>query len=265
MPRVSVIIPSYNCARFVSRALRSVLEQTYTDFEILLADDGSTDDTRDVVMRYGPKVRYMYQPNRGLSAARNFALSTATGDLVAYLDADDMWYAQKLEKQVRFLDETPHCGLVHTDVDVIDEGDQILRGRFNHTPPRSVPKGHCLLELLRRGGNMQICTVLVRHELVRKVGLFDERLVTVQDYLHYVLVAIEGQPFGYIDEPLALYRWRAGSLSSNKRREHEDLVRMFGILLTEKALGRRCGPEAAEIVRGRLYELGRGLAYLDRL
>jgi glycosyltransferase involved in cell wall biosynthesis len=244
--------------------LRSALEQTYTNYEIILADDGSTDDTRDVVMSYSPKVRYMYQPNRGLSAARNLALSAATGDLIAYLDADDMWYPQKLEKQVRFLDENPHCGLVHTDVDVIDDDGQVVRRRFNHTPPREVPQGHCLLELLRLS-HMQVLTVLVRHELVRKAGFFDERLRGVQDYFQWILVAMEGQTFGYIDEPLALYRWRAGSLSSSTRRTHEDLVTMFHILLTEKALERRCGPEAVQIVRGRLYELSRELAYLDRL
>ena len=264
MPRVSVIITSYDCARFVGRALRSALEQTYTDYEIILADDGSTDDTRDVVMRCGPKVRYLYQPNRGLSAARNLALSAATGDLIAYLDADDMWYPQKLDQQVRFLDENAHCGLVHTDVDVVDEHDQVVRPRFNHTPTREVPQGHCLFELLRRS-HMQILTVLVRHDLVQRVGLFDERLQGVQDYLQWILVAMEGQAFGYIDQPLAMYRWRAGSLSSSTRRMNEDLVKMFRILLAEKALERRCGAEAAETVRDRLYELGRDLAYQDRV
>jgi glycosyltransferase involved in cell wall biosynthesis len=263
MPRVSVIIPSYNCARFVGRALRSALEQTYTDYEIILADDGSTDDTQDVVLRYGAKVRYMYQPNRGVSAARNLALSAATGDLIAYLDADDMWYPQKLDKQVRCLDENPTCGLVHTDVDAIDADDQIVRSKFNHTPPRQVPQGHCLLDLLRRH-HMQLPTVVVRHDLVRKVGFFDERVSGVEDYLQWIGVAMEGRAFSYIDEPLALYRWRVGSLSTNTRRMNEHLVKLFRILLTEKNLERRWGSEAAAIVCSRLYELGRDLAYQDR-
>jgi hypothetical protein len=259
-----VIIPSLDCARFVGRALQSALAQTYTDYEIILADDGSTDDTRDVVRRFGARVRYMYQPNRGLSAARNLALSAATGELIAYLDADDMWYPQRLEKQVTFLDENPHCGLVHSDLDVIDEDDQVVRRRFNHAPPREVPQGQCLLQLLRHS-HVQVLTVLVRHELVRKAGLFDERLSGVQDYLQWIRVAMEGHALGYIDEPLALYRWRAGSLSRSARGVSEDLLEMFRILLAETPLERRYGPEAAEIVRHRLYELGRGLAYQDRL
>ena len=264
MPRVSVIIPSYNCARFIDRALQSVLDQTYSDYEIIVVDDGSSDETREVVMRYGSEIRYMYQRNRGLSAARNYALGAATGELIAYLDADDAWYPTKLEKQVAFLDANPRCGFVHSDVDVLDDRDQVVRRNFNRETGRLVPIGKCMLALLERC-HVQILTVLIRHDIVRKVGYFDERLIGVQDYLQWILAAMEGAELGYIDESLALYRWTKGSLSSNEKRNTADLMRMFNILLEEKDIDGRCGPGAVHIVRNRLYSLGRDLAYLERI
>jgi glycosyltransferase involved in cell wall biosynthesis len=117
MPRVSVIIPTFNCARFLGRAIETALTQTYRDYELIVVDDGSTDETREVVASFGSKLRYLYQPNGGVYSARNLALSSANGELVAYLDADDMWYPHKLDTQVAFLDAHKECGLVHSDPD----------------------------------------------------------------------------------------------------------------------------------------------------
>ena len=148
MPRVSVIIPSYNCARYLGRAIDSACEQTYMDYEIVLVDDGSTDDTKDVAMQYGQKVTYLYQQNQGLSAARNQGISKASGELLAYLDADDMWYPEKLERQVAFLDAHPECGIVHSEMSIINEQDEVLHVRFYEETQRSVPQGYCMQQLL---------------------------------------------------------------------------------------------------------------------
>ena len=112
-PRVSVLIPTYNCARFLSQAIDSVLAQTFQDFEILVVDDGSTDDTAQVVARY-PRVRYIRREHCGVSASRNAAVAAATGEIVVFLDADDFWLPEKLEKQVTYLDENPNCMLIFT-------------------------------------------------------------------------------------------------------------------------------------------------------
>jgi glycosyltransferase involved in cell wall biosynthesis len=96
MPRVSVVIPTYNCAKFLGRTIDSALRQTYRDFEIIVVDDGSTDGTQALVAAYEESVRYVYQTNQGASAARNAALSRASGELIAYLDADDLWRPDKL-------------------------------------------------------------------------------------------------------------------------------------------------------------------------
>jgi glycosyltransferase involved in cell wall biosynthesis len=264
MPRVSVIVPTYNSARFLGRALKSALAQTYDDREVFVVDDGSTDGTREVVARYGGKIQYLYQPNRGPAAARNLALSRAGGELIAYLDADDMWYPQKLEKQVAFLDGNKQYGLVHSEMDIIDEEDHIIHRRFNQTTGRDITQGFCAMRLLHRG-HIQTVTVIVRREWVDRVGGFDERLKGNEDYLHWLLLAIGGAEFGYINEPLAMYRWTKESLSRSPQSHHEDLIRMLNILLEEKFLVRRLGPEAVEIVRHRLPGLGLELAYIERI
>ncbi|MFN3650785.1 MAG: glycosyltransferase family 2 protein [Armatimonadota bacterium] len=107
MPRVSVVIPSYNYARFVSRAIDSVLAQTYRSLECIVVDDGSTDETPEVLAGYGDRIRTIRQRNQGLSAARNTGLRAATGELVAFLDADDWWEPQKLSRQLIVLGAEP--------------------------------------------------------------------------------------------------------------------------------------------------------------
>ena len=114
MPRVSVVVPTYNCARFLGRTIDSALRQTYRDFEIIVVDDGSTDGTQALIAAYEESVRYVYQTNQGASAARNAALSRASGEFIAYLDADDLWRPDKVIRQVEFLDAHSTCGFVHT-------------------------------------------------------------------------------------------------------------------------------------------------------
>ena len=264
MPRVSVIIPSYNCARYLGRAIDSACEQTYKDYEIVLVDDGSTDDTKDVAMHYGKKVTYLYQQNQGLSAARNQGISKASGELLAYLDADDMWYPEKLERQVAFLDAHQECGIVHSEMSIINEQDEVLHVRFYEETQRSVPQGYCMQQLLMRC-HIQPVTVVERRNVFDLVGGFDNRILVAQDYLHWIMIAAEGQAVGYLAEPLGKYRWRTGSLIGNRPRLLEDYVRICDILLHEKPIAARHGEECADILRARSYKVQRELAYLDRI
>lgn len=263
MPRVSIITPTFNCAPFLGRALDTAVCQTYTDYEIIVVDDGSTDGTPEVVSRFGDRLRYFYQPNEGLSSARNLGLSQASGEFIAYLDADDLWYPHKLESQVAYLDAHKECGLVHSDSAIIDEADNVVHARFNGETRREVPQGYCTLDLLRRC-HVQILTVLERRECFERVGNFDERLKTAQDYLHWIHISMEGMPFGYVTEPLAMYRRTTNSLSASPRRVLEDFVLIFEDLSSNRSLFQRFGEEAAEIARQRLYETRRELAYLER-
>jgi glycosyltransferase involved in cell wall biosynthesis len=264
MPRVSITIPTFNCARFLGRAIDSALAQTYADYEIVVVDDGSTDDTREVLARFGDKIRYVYQANGGLSSARNLALSHAAGEFVAYLDADDLWYPHRLETQVAFLDAHEECGFVHSDVTIIDEADRVIHQRFNAENGREVPQGYCTLNLLRRC-HVQIPTVLERRACIERVGNFDGRLKTAQDYLHWIRIAMDGMAVGYIAEPLAMYRRTTSGLSSSPRRVLDDYVIIFEELLADPALRLRYGRDAVDIARGHLYAGRRELSYLDRV
>lgn len=264
MPRVSVIIPSFNCGDYLGRAIDSVCAQTYADYEILVIDDGSTDDTKDVIEPYGQKVTYLYQQNQGVSAARNHAIGKASGELFAYLDADDLWYPEKLERQVAFLDANQECGMVHSEMSVINEQDEIIHVRFYEETKRLVPQGYCLRQLLARC-HIQPVTVVERRNTFDRVGGFDERLLVAEDYLHWIMIAAEGQSLGYLPEPLGKYRWRKGSLIGNQLRLLEGYVRLFDILLHEKAIALKNGAECADVLRARSYQVQRELAYLDRI
>ena len=108
MPRVSVVIPTYNRREYVQEAIDSVLAQSYTDYELIVVDDGSNDSTGEALhSRYGDRLAYEWRPNAGVSAARNRGLELARGEFIAFLDSDDVWLPQKLQQQVAFLDESP--------------------------------------------------------------------------------------------------------------------------------------------------------------
>ena len=264
MPRVSVVIPTFNCERFIGRTVGSALRQTYRDFEIIVVDDGSTDGTQAVLAEYGEALHYIKQANQGASAARNAALSRATGEYIAYLDADDLWHPEKLAHQVEYLDAYPSCGFVHTEVAVIDEQDSVLHARFNKETGRTVPQGKCLRYILQRS-HIQTLTVLERRSAFDRAGKFDLRLPVAQDYLHWIQVALHGYEIGYLPEPLGQYRWRAGSLMSSQRRLLGDFAKIYEILLAEHRLEDVHGSEVRRLIDTQLYTNQRQLAYLERL
>ena len=264
MPRVSVVIPTFNCERFIGRTVGSALRQTYRDFEIIVVDDGSTDGTQAVLAEYGEALHYIKQANQGASAARNAALSRATGEYIAYLDADDLWHPEKLAHQVEYLDAYPSCGFVHTEVAVIDEQDSVLYARFNKETGRTVPQGKCLRDILQRS-HIQTLTVLERRSAFDRAGEFDLRLPVAQDYLHWIQVALQGYEVGYLPEPLGQYRWRAGSLMSSQRRLLGDFTKIYEILLAEHRLEEVHGSEVRRLIDTQLYTNQRQLAYLERV
>jgi len=173
--RVSVIIPSYNRAELLPRALDSVYSQTRLPDEVLLIDDGSTDATRDLQARY-PQVRWLHQQNQGVSAARNHGIRQSTGDWLALLDSDDAWHPQKLARQLAALAAAPALRVCHTDEIWIRNGRRV-NPRERHA---------------KRGGRifrdcLPLCaispsSVLLHREVFETVGLFDESLPACEDY-----------------------------------------------------------------------------------
>jgi glycosyltransferase involved in cell wall biosynthesis len=218
MPRVSIIVPAYNSARFLGAALDSVLRQTYRDWEVVVVDS-STDETRSIVEErfpsFGGRMRYQFQPSRGQAAARNAAIHTATGQFIAMLDADDMWLPNRLERGMAVLDRDRGVGLVHSRVMRIDGGENVIE-----MPPAPHPKyqaGMIAGHLYTRRAHVLCATVLLRRECLDSVGCFDEQMRATEDRDLWFRIA-RLFPFAYVDEPLAYYRVGHTSTSTDWER-----------------------------------------------
>ncbi len=193
--KISVIIPTCNRADLVVRALESVRAQTLPADEIIVVDDGSTDDTRARLASCMHEIRYHYQPNQGVSAARNLGISKARGEWIAFLDSDDVWDVQKLEKQWQFHQNNPALRWSHTEEIWIREG-RVIHQKAHHAKPQ----GDCFDE------NLPFCkiapsSVLIHQSLFEEAGCFDESLPVCEDYdlwLRFLRIA----PVGLIKEAL---------------------------------------------------------------
>lgn len=205
-PLVSVIVGVYNKERFVGECLRSVRAQTYAPFELIVVDDASTDRSADVIQGLGdPRIRFVQRKtNSGLPAVpRNEGLRLARGDYVAFLDADDLWMPEKLDKQVAYLESHSGVALVHAACRVVDGAGRFLRVRHEGRLP---PTGDYLLPLLEHCW-ISISSVLVKKEWADRIGAFDEDPVlrAREDY-EWLLRAAAAGPIGVLEECLAAYR-----------------------------------------------------------
>jgi glycosyltransferase involved in cell wall biosynthesis len=210
MPRVSIIIPTYNSAQFIAQAVDSVLAQTYPDFEVIVVDDGSTDDTQSVLAPYSQRIRYIHQANKGPSAARNKGILAAWGDYILFLDSDDLIPPNKLELQIPPLEAHPDSGLVYSAWQHINENGTRIWGEM-----RPNKQGRVLKDLLRRSFYFPPGAAVIRRDCLAKVGTFDETIKGTEDTDMWLRIARAGYAFEYFDQPLFLYRVVKGSLSSN--------------------------------------------------
>jgi glycosyltransferase involved in cell wall biosynthesis len=221
--QVSVIIPTYNSARYLAEAVDSVLSQTFSDFEVLVIDDGSTDETETVMRRYGPPVRYIQQNNGGVASARNRGIEESRGRYVAFLDADDTWYPHKLQRQLAALDE-------HADYLACYSAFTIVTSDLAPLGvTRSKRQTSALEDLLLRGNVVgSICTVLCDRLLFKSTGAFDPALSQCADWDMWVRLAALTD-FLYIDEPLVTYRQHETNMSRNA-----PLLERDSLLVLEK-------------------------------
>jgi glycosyltransferase involved in cell wall biosynthesis len=218
---VSVIIPTYNCGRFIAQALDSVLAQSVRPSEIIVVDDGSTDDTAARLAPYRTHIRYERQENRGVSAARNNGLGRASGEFVAFLDADDVWHPRKLELQLRALADNPVLALLGTRIfawpaSAFPEIDDQSPGRvIQVTWPELVVKN-----------DLGTSTILVCAEVLRHAGEFDRQLQGPEDRDLWLRVA-ELAPVANLELPLVGYRTVPGSLSRQARTFQTGSLRLL--------------------------------------
>lgn len=226
MPKVSVIIPAYNHAVYLPDAIDSVLGQTYRDVEILVIDDGSTDDTRRVAAAYGDAIIYIYQENRGLSAARNTGIDSATGQLIGFLDADDFYDPRFLETMVSILDAEEDLAAAYCGFRFVDCAKQPAY----QTGSRAVPSER-LYQTLLDGNFLAVHCVLARRAMFAQLGSFDESLTACEDWDVWLRLARSATVKG-IDEILVYYRMAEGSLS----RDPDGMLK-HRLLVLEKQLG----------------------------
>lgn len=213
MPKVSVIIPAYNAMAYLPETIATVLEQTYTDFEVLVINDGSTDNIKEWISQIeDSRVKLVSQINSGLAAARNRGIQESVGEYLAFLDADDLWEITKLEKQVKVLDTHSQVGLVYTWVTYVDRQGKSTGRTVNYQF-----EGNVWSELVQR--NLIECgsVALVRRSCLEQVGLFDEQLSSLnvgEDWDMWLRIAAH-YDFKVVKEPLVYYRQLPGSSSKN--------------------------------------------------
>ncbi len=224
--KVSVVIACYNYGAFLETSVESVLAQTHREVELIVVNDGSTDSTDQVMSQYTdrPLVRYVRQDNRGQAHAKNEGLRHATGDLVAFLDADDMWMPRKLERQVALF-ANPAVGVVYSGVGLVDQrGEPVpFEGMRGFLAPR---RGR-VTRWLVFDNFVPFSSAVIRRDVIETIGGFDERLRMGIDWDLW-LRASRLTEFAYVDEPLLLYRvGHAGQMSRNWEERFKSADQIF--------------------------------------
>jgi glycosyltransferase involved in cell wall biosynthesis len=229
LPKISIVIPAYKVAAYIVATLGSVFAQTFTDFEVIVINDGSPDtEELELVLRpFIKRIRYLKQENRGASAARNTGVRAARGELIAFLDADDLWLPQYLEAQLSFM-RAQGCDLVCADANIF--GDSGIAGRtYMDSLMGTAPNEGAVtfLELVNADRSLITSGVVVRRNLVLEVGLFDESLRNAQDLDLWLRLARHGARLAYQRRVLLSYRSRSDSLSGDTINSHQRELRVF--------------------------------------
>ena len=255
MPCVSVIIPVYNQAHFIRDAVESVVTQTFTDWEIIVVDDGSTDDTPLILAdlaRQIPLLQVICQPNRGRSAARNAGIRAAMAPFLVFLDGDDWLCPGKLERQVAYLEKHPEIGVVYSDAMLCDEdGKELVPYSAANLPWH--PSGNIVESLFLRD-SVPIHSAMVRRACIERAGLFDERLPQTEDWDFWIRVACHCR-FHYQGEVLARYRVHDAMTTRNAEQMWQSYV-----ALQEKIVNMPEFTHASRQVRSHFYRIC-GIAY----
>lgn len=226
---ISVIIPTFNRAHYLPEAIQSVLGQTFQNFELIIIDDGSTDNTKEVVSLYNTaypsKIKYIYKENGGVASARNEGIKNAQGNYIAFLDSDDYWHVKKLERTVHYIMQYPKAGLLYTDYWVVDKNKNILwaNERYHYS-------GNIFMKLIL-GNFIATSTVVVKKEVFEKVGIFFEGYslkAGLEDWDMWLRIAKDFR-ISHIPEKLTFYRYYEGQCKFKKEffDDYELLLERF--------------------------------------
>lgn len=257
-PLVSIVIPAFNADRFVGRAIKSGLAQTYANLEIIIVDDGSSDGTARVVRSFtDQRIRYLFQPNQGQGAARNRAIRMSAGKYVTFLDADDFYLPRKVERQVAFLERHEDCQVAFCPV------VHFYSGHPNRLLGRRYTGGaHDILRDLLRTSLINPNALMIRGDILRGGFLFREERYYPEEWDLCLRLARAGYRFGYLDEAMVVVEIREGSntamaLQSTLKRH---ALEMFERLFSEMSDGERRSLGADGVLRRSRIRLA--MAYL---
>jgi glycosyltransferase involved in cell wall biosynthesis len=262
-PLISVIITNYNYGRYLRQAIDSALRQTYPNVEVIVVDDGSQDDSAEVAKSYGEKVRFISQQNQGVSVARNRGVEESAGEFVAFLDADDFWFPEKLQKQAEQLMADLDLGLVHSGIQEIN-GDGAKLETIIEGMEGWVAREMLLFErpVIHSLGS----TGLIRRSAFDAVGGFDPELSTSADWDFCYQVALR-QRIGFIAEPLVYYRVHGSNMHGNiKLMEHDVMICYQKAFATSDpsllAIRRRSYGNIHMVLAGSYFQAGHPLAFV---
>lgn len=240
-PLVSVIIPAYNAENLIRRAIDSVFSQTYKNFELIVIDDGSTDSTKYLLKEHYDKLIYLYQDNAGASSARNNGILYSKGELIAFLDSDDLWYPEKLQIQVDAYLKEPEVSLIHTEVDKQENFNGFIQIRADSTQARIKP----FLEIFR-ATNLKTPSVMIPRKVLERNGLFNVNLRTAEDKDLFLRCSYK-QLVLYIPQELVYCSVFPGSLC-DELRSYQDNIDVIDSFLN-------CHPEFCKSNRSLIREV----------
>lgn len=252
MPRVTVVIPSYNCAPYVEAAVASVLDQSFPDFELIVVDDGSGDNTAQVLERFrsDPRFRYHRQENRGLPGARNAGVRISHSEYLAFLDADDLLDPDALRRMVDALDRSGASWCLIDILKARPEGREVQRSDIPADDPF-----HAILrdDFIRRG-------MFFRRDAFVEVGMYDEEMKYREDWDLNIRMFAARKDFTYLAQPLYVYTWREGSITTGKRARVLDFTARL-LRKNHRTFADAGDRAAAAIYAGNMWTLGRWYFY----
>lgn len=257
IPEVSVIIPTFNRANLLAQAIDSVLSQSYTDFELIVVDDGSTDATQALLSQYRGRIRYLFQENRGVSAARNLGIKAARGLYICLLDSDDLWLRDKLKEQIRLMKGDPKIRVSYTDEVWIRGGKRVNQGKRHRKY-----SGWILRKLL------PLClispsSVMIERGVFEEVGLFDESFPVCEDYDLWLRIGSRMSIY-LIEKPLIVKRGgRADQLSRIYWGQDRFRIKALVKLLSQDGVGEK--EEILSVLEEKCHIYGQGCIKRGRI
>lgn len=248
--RISVIITTYNREKTLERAIKSVLNQTHRNYELLIIDDGSTDNTNKIIDKYRKKIRYYSKLHGGVSSTRNLGLEKSEGTWVAFLDSDDYWLPTKLEKQLKFINNHPEMMAVQT------EEIWIRKGRRVNPMKKHKKYGGWIFEQCLPLCIVSPSAVMMHQRVINDIGVFDESFPVCEDYDLWLRLSLHYQ-IGFIPEPLIV---KTGGHSDQLSRRYWGVDR-YRVRALEKILNEDLAPHQRELV---LNEIVKKLTILSK-